>query len=116
MNNFIRGLEPKRAMGIGIRTWDNIGPDDVLISKGAPVYSYDNKYYRFTRDGARCSHYIQGSIQITEITRTVYKKRTVMIMMSYSKIYSGSNPVMINRLYGPLDQFQKYFIIKQNEL
>ncbi len=38
--NFVRGVDPKRAMKIGIITWDNLGPNNFLIQKKYPVPVY----------------------------------------------------------------------------
>ena len=38
--NFVRGVDPKRVMKIGIITWDNLGPNNFLIQKKYPVPVY----------------------------------------------------------------------------
>jgi hypothetical protein len=109
--NFVRGIDPKRSMKIGIVTWKNLSDGCSLRTKRwVPFTSYKDGSFRFTSDRAKQDSHILAleTIHIKNIER---KKYTIRIKYNYN----GFENRYI--LEGSIERFQKYFdIVQENGL
>jgi len=106
--NFVRGIDPKRSMKIGIVTWNNLSSGCILKSKKwVPLVSRVDGSTKFASDKAKPAIHIMGSENL--IIQTVEKKKsTIIINYRSDKAISGSSI-----LEGSIERFRKYFDIVQ---
>mgnify|MGYP006902021823 FL=1 len=116
--NFVRGVDPKRAMKIGIITWDNLGPNNFLIQKKYPVPVYGreekdfiSKVLYFCCDGRKVeSHIFDTYILIKDIKRL----KLGIILIEFQLAGRDKTPTGGTYfLKGPLERFKKYFVLVQ---
>lgn len=124
--NFERGIDPKRAMEIGIRTWQNLSVGDILKCKPNKWVSIDETfgqtygYARFVMDGSKktrwSGHSLMTYLKIVDIKREKVKKIEYLYVTFYNndrKEFPGSSYLQ-KRLMGPIERFQNNFIILQS--
>ena len=106
--NFVRGIDPKRSMKIGIVTWDNLSPGCIIKSKWwVPLVVREDKSTRFASDKAKPTIHIMGAENLI-IQKAEKKRSTIRIEYRSDKAISGSSI-----LEGSIERFRKHFNIVQ---
>jgi hypothetical protein len=110
--NFERALDPKKAMGTGTTTWENLGPGDVLCVKQCIEVYLNNDVYTLKRsiDIFGSGSFVISeniAIKIEKITKEKYRK----LNMTFS--YLPPLRTLCRHLKCSKKELQKYFEIKQ---
>ncbi len=105
--NFIRGVEPIRAMKIGIITWKNLSTGCSLKSRRYVPLTDRGEVMRFTSDGAKQTAHILALE--TMIIQTIERKRLGILKIQYQHIKGGMSFIV----EGSIERFRKYFDIVQ---
>lgn len=106
--NFIRGIEPLRAMKIGIITWNNISVGCRIETKkwwSLDFVRFPDGSLRFVSDGAKPTYCIPIN-SIRTINKIERKRSTIRIECQ------NENGVEIT-IEGSIERFRKYFDIIQ---
>jgi hypothetical protein len=105
--NFVRGMEPLRAMKIGIITWKNLSDGCLLKSRRWVPLTECGGVCRFTSDGAKQNAHILALVIIT--IQSVEIKKLGIIKIQYQHVKGGMSFIV----EGSIERFRKYFDIIQ---
>jgi hypothetical protein len=105
--NFVRGMEPLRAMKIGIITWNKLSTGCSLKSRRWVPLTDCGGVLRFTSDGAKQTAHILALETI--LIQSAEIKKLGIIKIQYQHNKGGMSFI----LEGSVERFRKYFDIIQ---
>jgi hypothetical protein len=122
--DFERGQEPKKSMDIGLRTWDNIKPGDILIPK--KEVQIDGKG-KFVSDGRGDTIWADGMVALVLKVQKFYDPQEAkhIINLGYFKCWDKEeglkrrnhlhDMIPTRRMYGTRIQYENRFKILQKK-
>lgn len=119
--SFQRGIDPKRSMDIGIRTWDNLSIGDILIAKKEIFVSMKGLFHPGDRGDTIWEDMV---LLVTSVQRFLYKNKP-MLRVEYYKNWTIQDAIkrrdnieelFSKRMTGYYGQFERRFkILQRNE-
>jgi hypothetical protein len=105
--NFIRGMEPLRAMKIGIITWKNLSAGCILKSRRFVPLTECGGFLKFTSDRAKQTTHI---LPLSNLVIQKIERKKLSIIRIHREELGFPFPFIIE---GSIERFQKYFDIVQ---